>query len=104
MGFLGQHGLTMIALLPLIGFLINGTLATEFGGKRASKGMITAVACAFPILAFLLTVRIFFSLRAQNYDAIFEHAYRWALVDGYAFNVDFHFDRLSAIMTLIVTG
>ena len=104
MGFLGQHGLTMIVLLPLIGFLINGTLATEFGGRRASKGMITVVACTFPILAFLLTVRIFFSLRAQNYDAVFEHAYRWALVDSYTFNVDFYFDRLSAIMTLIVTG
>lgn len=104
MGFLGSHGLTMIALLPLIGFMINGTLATEFGGKRASKGMVTAVACAFPILAFLLTVRIFFSLQAQNYDAIHEHAYRWAFIDSYEFNIDFYFDRLSAIMTLIVTG
>ncbi|MEP6832499.1 MAG: NADH-quinone oxidoreductase subunit L [Gemmatimonas sp.] len=104
MGFLGQHGLLMIALLPLIGFLINGTLSTAFGGNRSSKSMVTAVACAFPLLAFLLTVRIFFSLQAQNYDAIVEHAYQWAQIDTSSFNIDFYFDRLTAIMTLIVTG
>ena len=104
MGFLGLHGLLMIALLPLIGFLINGTLATAFGGNRVSKRFVTAVACGMPLLAFLLTVRVFFSLQAQSYDPIIEHAYRWAQIDQSAFNIDFYFDRLSAIMTLIVTG
>ncbi|MGV3708086.1 MAG: NADH-quinone oxidoreductase subunit L [Gemmatimonas sp.] len=104
MGFLGQHGLLMIALLPLIGFLINGTLGTALGGRRLGHGAVTAIACAMPMLAFLLTVRIFFSLQAQAYDPIVEHAYQWALIDGSAFNIDFYFDRLTAVMTLIVTG
>ncbi len=33
-----------------------------------------------------------------------ETAYTWTTIDGHAFNVDFYFDRLSAVMTLVVTG
>ena len=104
MGFLGQHGLLVIVLLPLIGFLINGTLSTGFGGNRVSKGFVTTVACMFPLLALLLTIRIFFSLQAQNYDSIIEHAYQWAVIGSNTLSIDFYFDRLSAIMALVVTG
>lgn len=104
MGFLGSHGLFVIALLPLFGFLINGIFGTALGGQRSSKKLVTLVACAFPLAAFVLTVRIFFSLKSLEYTPIIEQGYRWALIDGHTFDISFYFDRLSAIMTLIVTG
>ena len=36
-----KHALTLIVLLPLVGFLLNGFLATRFGGNRGGKGFVT---------------------------------------------------------------
>jgi NADH-quinone oxidoreductase subunit L len=98
------HTLAAIALLPLLGFLINGVLSTELGGKKVGKGFVNVVACGLPLIAFLLTVKSFLELRAGGYAPLVEPLYRWALIDGSAFDITFYFDRLSAVMTLIVTG
>jgi NADH-quinone oxidoreductase subunit L len=104
MNFLNAHMLLLIPLLPLAGFLINGMLGTEFGGRKVGNGFVTTVACAMPLLAFALTVAALLRLRSGNYVPIGEDAYRWALIDGHSFYISLYFDRLSAIMTLIVTG
>jgi NADH-quinone oxidoreductase subunit L len=104
MELLTQHMLLLIPLLPLVGFLINGVLGTNFGGNRIGKGVVTLVACGLPIAAFALTVLAFLRLRAGDYVPVNETAYRWALIGTNTFDVAFHFDRLSAVMTLIVTG
>ncbi|MDQ6612262.1 MAG: NADH-quinone oxidoreductase subunit L [Gemmatimonadota bacterium] len=101
---LGGRSLLPIVLLPLLGFLINGTLATEFGGKRVGKIFVNIVGCGLPLVAFLITVNTFLSLRAGGYTPIVDDVYRWAIIDGHSFNIEFYFDRLSAVMTLIVTG
>ena len=44
--------LLLIPLVPFVGFLINALL-----GKRLSKGMSGAVACAAMIGAFLVSTR-----------------------------------------------
>lgn len=98
------HTLTLIATLPLLGFVLNGVLATKLGGNRVGKGFVNTVACGLPLLSFLLTVAAFLSLRAAGYAPIVEHVYRWALFDTVSFDVALYFDRLSAVMTLIVTG
>ena len=98
------YALTLVALLPLLGFLLNGVLATRLGGNRVSKGFVNAVACGLPLASFLLAITTFLELRAGGYAPIVEHVYRWALIDGRAFDIAFYFDRLSAVMTLIVTG
>ncbi len=99
-----SHALTLIALLPLFGFLINGVLATRLGGNRVGKGFVNVVGCGLPIAAFLLTIKAFLDLRAGGFAPLVEPVYRWALIDGQAFDITFYFDRLSAVMTLIVTG
>ncbi len=96
--------LTLIVLLPLVGFLLNGTLATAFGGKKVGHGFVNTVACGLPLAAFVLTVLQFLQLRSSGYTPIVDHVYRWAVVGDYSFDIAFYFDRLSAIMTLIVTG
>jgi NADH-quinone oxidoreductase subunit L len=90
--------LSIIVLLPLLGFVLNGLL-----GQRLGRGFVSAVGCGLPILAFLVTVRCFLQLNASDAPLI-EVAYTWALVGDSSFDIAFYFDRLSAVMTLIVTG
>jgi NADH-quinone oxidoreductase subunit L len=91
--------LTLIVLLPLAGFLLNGLL-----GNRLGKGFVSVVGCGLPILAFLATVRAFLQLAGGDGSALLETAYTWATVGDFSFEIAFYFDRLSALMTLIVTG
>jgi len=49
--------LTLIVLLPLVGFVLNGLL-----GGRLGKSFVSAVGCGLPILAFVAAVRSFLVL------------------------------------------
>lgn len=98
------HILAFIALLPLAGFFINGILATELGGRRLGNGAAAVIGCALPLAAFALTIKAFFDLSAGGYAPLVEPLYRWATVGDRTFDIAFYFDRLSAIMTLVVTG
>ena len=49
-------------------------------------------------------VDVFFDLQAGGFAPIVEPLYRWALIGTSSFEIAFYFDRLSAIMTLVVTG
>lgn len=92
--------LTVIVLLPLAGFLLNGLL-----GKRLGRTFVSVVGCGLPILAFLATLRAFAHLQGAGPEAtLVEHAYQWATFGELAFDVSFYFDRLAAVMTLIITG
>jgi len=91
--------LTLIVVLPLAGFLLNGLL-----GPRLGKPFVTVVGCGLPILAFLATVRAFLQLNGTEGAALVETAYTWAVVGDFTFDIAFYFDRLSAVMTLIITG
>ncbi|MCA0377351.1 MAG: NADH-quinone oxidoreductase subunit L [Gemmatimonadetes bacterium] len=98
------HPLALIVFLPLLGFLINGTFATALGGRRLGHTASALVGCGTPLLAFALTVMMFFRLQGGDYAPITEPLYRWATLGTLTFDIAFHFDRLSAVMTLIVTG
>ncbi|HTR56744.1 MAG TPA: NADH-quinone oxidoreductase subunit L [Casimicrobiaceae bacterium] len=94
-----SHPLTLIVLLPLAGFLLNGLL-----GNRLGKTFVSAVGCGLPILAFAVTVKCFLLLQASGAAALLDKAYTWAAIGGSSFEVSFYFDVLSAVMALIVTG
>ncbi len=92
--------LSIIVLLPLLGFLLNGLLGPRFG-----RTFVTVVGCGLPILAFVLVVRAFALLQASGGETpLIEVAYTWASVGDSRFDIAFYFDRLSAVMALIVTG
>ena len=91
--------LTVIVLLPLAGFLVNGLL-----GRRLGPGFVTAVGCGLPILAFVAAVRCQLALLAGDGSPMIAITYTWATVGAQSFDVGFWFDRLSGVMTLIVTG
>jgi NADH-quinone oxidoreductase subunit L len=93
------HLLSLIVVLPLAGFLLNGMLGNRLGAR-----FVSAVGCGLPILAFLATVQCFLDLQAGGGSPRLELAYTWALIGDNRFEVAFYFDRLSAVMALIVTG
>ena len=99
-----QHLLTLIVLLPLLGFLINGMLATRLGGQLLGVRAVGLVACGMPVLSFALTINCFMLLLSSGGTPLIEASYTWAEIGGQVFGVGFYFDRLSAVMTLIVTG
>jgi NADH-quinone oxidoreductase subunit L len=99
-----SHTLAFIVLLPLLGFLLNGVLGTVLLGKPVSERVVRAIGCGAPLAAFVLTVRAVLALRAGDYAPIVEPLYQWAAVGGTTFDVTFYLDRLSAVMTLVVTG
>jgi NADH-quinone oxidoreductase subunit L len=90
--------LTLIALLPLLGFLVNGLFGNRFG-----KTFVTLVGCGLPLAAFGLTIAAFLELQASG-QPIVEIVYTWALIGKSNFEIAFYFDRLTAVMTLVVTG
>jgi NADH-quinone oxidoreductase subunit L len=94
-----NHALGLIVLLPLVGFVLNG-----FAGNRLGKGFVSAVGCGLPILAFAVAVKSFLELTARDAAPLAEAAYTWAVIGGRTFEIAFYFDRLTAVMVLIVTG
>jgi len=96
--------LTLIALLPLAGFLLNGLFATRLSGYPYGKRFVSVIGCGLPIAAFLLAVRALLDLVAGGYVPLQETLFTWAAIGDEPFEIAFRFDRLTAVMVLIVTG
>jgi len=94
-----SHLLSLIVVLPLAGFLLNGLAGNQFGAR-----FVSAIGCGLPILAFVATVKCFLDLQAGGGSPLVDIAYTWAVVGDSSFEVSFYFDRLTAVMALIVTG
>lgn len=92
--------LTTIVCLPLIGFFINGlfgnTLKNKFG-----EIVVTIVGCGMPIVSLILSVIAFSKLSDGAYT---EDIYTWVSIGDGGFQISLYYDRLSALMTLIITG
>jgi NADH-quinone oxidoreductase subunit L len=99
--------LGLIVVLPLLGFLLNGVLATRLtqggDGRRFGEGAVNFIACALPLASFALTLVALTQLLSSGAPRI-EATYTWAVIDGRSLGVGFWFDRLAAVMTLVVTG
>jgi NADH-quinone oxidoreductase subunit L len=98
-----DHLLTLIVVLPLAGFLLNGLIGTRLRDPLA-KRFVTITGCGLPVLSFIATVKCLLDLHSAGGAAWVETAYTWVQVGGNSFDVSFYFDRLAAVMTLIVTG
>lgn len=90
--------LTLIPLLPLLGFLINGTI-----GNRLPRWIVSTIACSLPALSFLVTLILFGGLVATG-TPISETLYSWVALDTVSVDVAFYLDQISAVMCLVVTG
>ena len=90
--------LALIPALPLLGFLVNGLL-----GRRLPTSIVSLVACGLPALAFVLTLMLFFDLRAGGAPVVL-NLYTWAVTSGFQLDAALYFDPVAAVMGLVVTG
>ncbi len=90
--------LLAIALLPFAGFLLNGLI-----GRRLGRTFVSVVGCGLPLAAFAVALSCFAELSGSGKPLV-ETVYTWASFAGQSFEIAFQFDRLSAVMVLIVTG
>ena len=90
--------LSLIPLLPLVGFLINGLL-----GSRFPRWLVSLVACALPAASFALTACLFTALQASG-TPVSETYFSWAALPSLKVDVALYFDQISAVMCLVVTG
>jgi len=95
--------LTLIVLLPLAGFVVNGLGGTALGRQRIGPSAVSVIGCGLPIASFLLAIGAIVDLERSG-QALVDVAYTWTTVGTTAFEVAFRLDRLSAVMLLVVTG
>ena len=93
--------LSLIVLLPLLGFLVNGIFGAKL--KKPLPGIIASLAV---LASFGVAVINFLSLTQQPETArrISETAYTWMNVGNFKVDVGFLLDPLSGVMILVVTG
>ncbi|POY37073.1 NADH-quinone oxidoreductase subunit L [Solitalea longa] len=87
----------LIPVLPLIGFLING-----LGYKKNPKGLVGLVGCATVLGSFILSILVFFDIKANGAKTI--DLYEWISVGTLKIPFSFLIDQLTSIMLLIITG
>jgi NADH-quinone oxidoreductase subunit L len=87
--------LWLIPVLPLVGFLINGT-------RRLSKTAAGIVGCAGPIASFALSVAAF--LEVHHHGTIGDQYFEWIKAGNLVIPFGLSVDPLSAVMILVVTG
>ncbi len=94
-----------ILLLPLFGFLLNG-LAYPLAAKgmgRTHVGIAGGIATVVMFLSFILACMGFVALRSSN-GPLVQPLYDWVAISDLKISLVLHLDRLSSLMTLIITG
>ena len=91
--------LWLLPLLPLAGFLVNGTL-----GRRLPKSVVSAVALLFSGAAFAQVLWIAIQFRSLAVPHVESFATPWIAIQGFQVDFSFLLDPLTLIMLLVVTG
>ena len=94
--------LLLVALLPLLGAVINGLF-----GKKLRNSTVSLLACTTTGLSFALALTAFWTLLHAPADSIprlnFNY-FHWIQAGGFNANFGFMYDQLTAVMVLVVTG
>ncbi len=91
-----------VLLLPLVGFLVNATIAFA---RPASKTLVSLVGPGVVLAAFGVAVAGFLQLQAPGApEAITLELWRWIEAGDLQVNIAFRLDHLSALLVLVVTG
>src|SRR6187431_3225018 len=93
--------ISLIPLLPLLGFLIVSLTVNKLPHWGASLA-----ACGSVLIAFLISIVVFISLLGQSDPggAFNVTVFDWISVGEFTSSIGFYIDPLSALMLLIITG
>jgi NADH-quinone oxidoreductase subunit L len=91
----------LVPLFPLIGSIING-----FFGLKIGKDRVSWVACAGPVMSFVVTlvllVSTFFHPEGTPYPE--QSLFTWIAAGDFVVDFGFQIDPLSLVMMMVVTG
>jgi NADH-quinone oxidoreductase subunit L len=90
--------ITLIPLLPLIGFLL-----IALNVKRMSHTATSVVACGSVLISFILSL-IAFGEIPENGSALQVRLFTWINAGSFSASMGFMVDPLSSLMMLIITG
>jgi NADH-quinone oxidoreductase subunit L len=93
--------LALIPLFPLLGFVVNASLA-----RRLSKAVSGGIACACILASFVVAVVSVVELagRPESARTIDQTVYTWIASGDFVVNFTLRLDPLAAVMVLVVTG
>lgn len=91
--------LWLVILLPLLGAFLNGIVL-----RKAPKLVSHILASAVMVLAFICASILYAQFLANDAQPMFFEAFDWLKAGNFEAPFHFMFDRLSGLMTLIVTG
>jgi NADH-quinone oxidoreductase subunit L len=90
--------ITLIPVLPLLGFLL-----IAFNVKKLGHSIASIIGCGSVLVAFILAVSVFFQL-PENGSAIHVTLFNWISAGSFHATMGFMVDPLSSLMMLIITG
>ena len=97
---MSQELIVILLVAPLVGFLINGLFGKWLKGNEKLSGWIGALA----VLVSLVCSIIAFTSLNGGAAPLDETLYEWIAGEGFAFNIGFRVDALTAVMLLVITG
>ncbi|MBL7685401.1 MAG: NADH-quinone oxidoreductase subunit L [Deltaproteobacteria bacterium] len=102
-----MYPLYLIALMPLLGALINGATALHvaYWKKNPSEKWVSFIGVIFPVLSFAFALNaawpfLFHEVSTPRIETLFS----WIHVGALEIDLAFRVDRLASMMILIVTG
>ncbi len=97
-----SHWVWLTVAFPLLGFLVNGTLALR---RPGAKNAVSTVGVGVLVASFVVSVGVFLELwRHPPHEPIIVSLWRWLPVGPLQVDMAFQVDQLSTVMLLVVTG
>ncbi|MDZ7681705.1 MAG: hypothetical protein U5J63_08385 [Fodinibius sp.] len=90
---------SLIVLLPLLGFLINGLIGLSSESFRKRKSLIGTIANLAVFIPFAIAVYFFMNMGQQT-APVFAELFTWIEVGSFSVDIAYQLDQLSILMTL----
>jgi NADH-quinone oxidoreductase subunit L len=94
---------SLIILLPLLGFLINGLIGLSSQSFRKRKALIGSISNLAVFVPFVIAVYFFLNM-GQDSAPIIVELFTWIEAGSFSVDIAYQLDQLSLLMILIVTG
>lgn len=96
----------LIPLLPLIGAILNGFIALmcRSGKAPVPQPLVNVIGLGMPLLAFAVTVWMYFFAKDPATGFTTSPLWTWISAGDFTATLSFKVDRLSLVMSLVVTG
>jgi len=102
-----ENWIFLTILLPLVGFLINGTLYLTGFSKKQDAGremLVGSLSSALILIPFVILLLTFLNHSFQQNEALLIPIYQWIQAGSLDISITYRIDSLSLLMGLVVTG